>query len=61
MTLTYSHDEIIDALIVIRTTCKDSDCCENGCPFWKDEKCCIQSNPVNWTLNENNRNWKAFL
>lgn len=58
--MTYSHDDIIDALIVIRTTCEDFKDCEE-CPFWKDEECCINSNPVDWTLNENNRNWKAFL
>lgn len=61
MTLTYTHDQIIDSLIVIKTTCQDFDCCENGCPFWKDEECCIQSNPTSWVLNESNQNWKAFL
>ncbi len=58
--MTYNHEEIIDALIVIRTTCEDFDDCES-CPFWKDEKCYINFNPVDWTLNENNENWKAFL
>lgn len=60
--MTYSHEDIIDALIVIKQTCKDFASCEDGCPFLKDSECCINStHPIEWTLNETNQKWQAFL
>lgn len=58
--MTYTREDIIDALTVIKVTCEDFDHDEEGCPFWIGERCCITSTPSDWVLNETNRNWKAF-
>ena len=60
----YSHDEIIEALTVIRDICEVSDC--PTCPFraFAGEECTFSRNdicPSDWTLNIPSEEWKAFV
>lgn len=58
--MTYNHEEILDALRVIKTTCEDFRSCD-GCPFDKNDECYLKLDPPDWVLNETNKNWCAFL
>ena len=55
----YTHEEILNALTVIKEVCAYHNC--NVCPFNGDNECNIgASNPCDWTLNLSNTLWKAF-
>lgn len=63
--MNYSHEEIINALKIIKDICSGQiDCID--CPFHRGEGCyceCIISveSPNGWTLNSPKDIWKALV
>ena len=59
--MTYTQDQILTALHIIKTTCIESDGCES-CPFANNEDYCriMNEEPCGWQINSNEK-WKALL
>ena len=59
----HTQNEILNALNVIKDTCRESKDCEN-CPFRKkeNEKICniTSSVPVHWKTKKVDETWRAF-
>lgn len=61
--MTYTRDQIIQALMIIQTTCKECDDCKS-CPFRMAYDDCYINNsegifPNDWDIVDD-KNWKAF-
>ena len=58
--MTYTHEEILNALTLIQNICNTTLCSQ--CPFNNEfGECAItQFAPADWELNEPNPIWKAF-
>lgn len=61
--MTYTQDQIIRALIVIKTVCKENENCIK-CPFRRNgDECSINNDwgifPSDWDIADEN-NWTAF-
>lgn len=55
----YTHEEILNALTVIKEVCKNHGC--STCPFQRGSRCGIElSEPSGWYLNFPDTPWKAF-
>lgn len=58
----YSQEKIIEALTIIKETCKENKDCST-CPFSERRNCLISSDrnsPEEWILNED-KSWKALF
>lgn len=57
--MTYTHDQIISALTIIKNVCDENTC--DLCPLRKGGGCHVADNgsPNLWKLNEKD-NWRAF-
>ena len=58
----HAQEEIIDALQVIKDTCRDETIDCDNCPFGNDEDLCRLKDriPANWIINEEENVWRAF-
>ena len=61
--MTYMHEQIIQALAIIKTTCSESYDCDS-CPLRKGNSDCYINNdcdlyPNEWDIMDE-KNWRAF-
>ena len=59
----YSHEEIINALKILKTICLEQETCQN-CPFCNNEtedECLLQKFvPMDYYINEEETVWRAL-
>lgn len=60
----HSKEEIINALTVIKETCKENEKHCNECPFYSNKaKMChfrTMLSPYSWGIDEQQKLWRAF-